>query len=88
MSIPEDQMNKTKIVISAQEVLTDLKSGVDDQGLMTKYNLSYRQLQRLFRMLIQRGFVTPMELAGRLCVTQSQVTEVLRETKEAIEELE
>jgi hypothetical protein len=84
----EDLMKKEKISISAREVLNDLKSGLDDQGFMIKYKLSYRQLQRLFRKLIQAGLVTPMELAQRLCITDSQVTEVLRQTKDAVEELD
>jgi len=81
-------MKKEKISISAQEVLNDLKSGLDDQGFMIKYKLSYRQLQRLFRKMIQAGVVSPMELAQRLCITDSQVTEVLRQTKDAIGELD
>jgi len=81
-------MKKTKITISAREVLTDLKSGLDDEGFMIKYNLTYRQLQRLFRKMIQSGFVTPLELAQRLCVTHSQVTEALREVKDAVDELD
>jgi hypothetical protein len=84
----EDLMKKEKISISAREVLDDLKSGLDDQGFMIKYKLSYRQLQRLFRKMIQAGVVSPMELAQRLCITDSQVTEVLRQTKDAIGELD
>jgi hypothetical protein len=79
---------KQKISISAQEVLNDLKSGLDDQGFMIKYEISYRQLQRLFRKMIQAGYISPLELAERLCVTQSQVTEAFDVVKSAVKELE
>jgi|GEM_PF-1809738 len=79
---------KPKISISAQEVLNDLTSGLDDQGFMIKYELNYRQLQRLFRKMIQAGYVSPLELAERLCVTQSQVTEAFDVVKSAVKELD
>lgn len=68
-------MEKEKVMISAKEVLEDLEAGLDDEAFMAKYNLSYRQLQRLYRKLINSGFVSPTELAQRLCVTKSQVRE-------------
>ncbi|MBI5571426.1 MAG: hypothetical protein HY914_15895 [Desulfomonile tiedjei] len=70
-------MAKPKIRIDAREVLRDLRSGMDDQELMTKFSLSYRQLQRLFRKLILADLISPLELASRLCVTESQITETL-----------
>ncbi|AFM27705.1 hypothetical protein [Desulfomonile tiedjei] len=81
-------MTKEKRTLSAKEVLEDLRSGFDDQMLMEKYSLTYRQLQRLFRKLIIGGFVSPLELAQRLCVTQSQVTEVIDQVKKMVDELE
>jgi DNA-binding MarR family transcriptional regulator len=81
-------MTRTVVRISANEVLNDIKSGVDDQTIMAKYNLSYRQLQTLFRKIIQAGYVTPLELAGRLCVTESQVFEAFDRANKAIKELD
>jgi DNA-binding MarR family transcriptional regulator len=81
-------MTKEKRTLSAKEVLEDLRSGFDDQMLMEKYSLTYRQLQRLFRKLIIGGFVSPLELAERLCVTQSQVTEVMDQVKKMIDEID
>lgn len=81
-------MKKRKLTINANEVLEDLRGGMDDEMLMIKYNLNYRQLQRLFRKMIMGGFVSPLELAERLCVTRSQVTEVLNQVSKAIDELE
>lgn len=34
------------------------------------------------------GFISPLELAERLCVTQSQVTEVMDQVKKMVDELE
>jgi DNA-binding MarR family transcriptional regulator len=81
-------MTREKRTLSAKEVLEDLRSGFDDQMLMDKYSLTYRQLQRLFRKLIIGGFVSPLELAERLCVTQSQVTEVMDQVKKMIDEID
>jgi uncharacterized protein (DUF433 family) len=81
-------MRKPKLKISANEVLTDLRGGMDDDALMAKYNLNFRQLQRLFRKMIQGGFVSPIELAQRLCVTKSQVTDAIEMAERAIEELD
>ncbi len=81
-------MQKPKLIINARQVLEDLRSGADDETLMVKYNLNFRQLQRLFRKMILGGFTTPMELAQRLCVTKSQVTEALGSAKTVVEEID
>jgi DNA-binding MarR family transcriptional regulator len=81
-------MKKRKLTVSAKQVLEDLKAGMDDEGFMVKYNITYRQLQRLFRKLIMGGYVSALDLADRLCVTQSQVTEALGQVKKAIDELD
>ncbi len=81
-------MPKPVLKISVKQVLQDIRSGIDDEGLMKKYNLSNRQVQRLFRKMIAEGFVSPMELANRLCVTKSQVTEAIDLMKKAVDELD
>jgi len=81
-------MPKPKLKISANEVLTDLRAGMDDEELMAKYNLSFRQLQRLFRKMIQGGFMSPLQLAQRLCVTKSQVTDAIEMAERAAKELD
>jgi len=81
-------MRKAKVQISANEVLKDLKAGLSDEDFMAKYQISYRQLQRLFRKMIQAGFVSPIQVAQRLCVTKSQVTEVLQEMEKGVRELD
>ncbi len=81
-------MLKPVLKISVKQVLQDIRSGMDDEELMKKYNLSNRQIQRLFRKMIAEGFVSPMELANRLCVTKSQVTEAIDQMKKAIDEID
>jgi len=81
-------MTRPVMRISANEALTDIRSGMDDQSIMTKYNLTYRQLQTLFRKMIQAGYVAPLELAGRLCVTESQVFEAFDRANKAMKELD
>jgi hypothetical protein len=81
-------MAKPVVQISAKSVLDDILAGLDDEGFMRKYNISERQLQRLFRKMIAEGFVTPLELAERLCVTESQVTEAIDLVKKATSELD
>ena len=81
-------MPKPVLKISVKQVLDDIRSGMDDEELMKKYNLTNRQVQRLFRKMIAEGFMSPMELANRLCVTKSQVTEAIDQMKRAIDELD
>jgi hypothetical protein len=76
------KMTKPKKMIGARQVLEDISNGLDDDALMVKYALSFRQLQRLYRKMILGGYITPNALAGRLCVTTSQVKEAMaRKTK-------
>ena len=81
-------MPKPVLKIFVKQVLQDIRSGMDDEELMKKYNLSNRQVQRLFRKMIAEGFVSPMELAKRLCVTKSQVTEAIDQMKRAVDEID
>ncbi|MFH0823880.1 MAG: hypothetical protein V2B18_14110, partial [Pseudomonadota bacterium] len=64
-----------RVRVNSGKVLEDINSGIDNAGLQEKYNLTERQLQVVFRKMIQAGLVTPMQLASRLRITQSQVTE-------------
>ena len=77
-----------KRTISAKEILADMKAGMDDNALMTKYELTARQLQSVFRQIIRAGLATAMELSSRLSITKSQVREAFEETGKAIRELD
>jgi hypothetical protein len=74
--------------ISAKQILADLHAGMDDEGLMIKYNITQRQLQTVLRQIISAGLATPMELSHRLSITKSQVSEAFVEMGTAIKELD
>lgn len=74
--------------ISAKQILADLNAGMDDEGLMIKYEITQRQLQTIFRQIIGAGLATPMELSRRLSITKSQVSEAFVEMGTAIKELD
>jgi hypothetical protein len=82
------QKSKRRIVIDAKKFLSDIRSGMDDEGLMIRYGLQTRQLQKAFRQVINAGLVTPLELSKRLSITKSQVREAFVEVGKAIAELD
>ncbi len=84
----KSETNPVRRKINAQQVLKDIRSGMDDESLMTRYNLSHRQLQSLFRKIIGAGLATPLELSRRLSVTKSQVAEAFVEVGNAMKELD
>ncbi len=78
----------SRIKINAAQFLDDIRSGMDDDALMLKYNLIQRHLQTAFRKIIEKGLITPLELCNRLKVTRSQVREAFLEMGKAIRELD
>jgi hypothetical protein len=79
---------KHKLRINARQFLHNVRAHMDDQALMEKYHINQRQLQSLLRQLIQAGLMSALELANRLKVTRSQVTEAFAEMGKAIRELD
>ena len=55
-----------KRVISAKEVVAEIRAGKDDSSLMAKYKLAPDGLQSLFDKLVTAGFIDIAELEGRL----------------------
>ncbi len=86
--LEEQRGGRSSRKISAKQLLGDLRSGLDNDELMLKYELSPRQLQKALRQIIGAKLMTPLELANRLSVTRSQVTEAFREVQEAMKEIE
>ncbi|MCA1960479.1 MAG: hypothetical protein LDL33_06765 [Desulfomonile sp.] len=69
----------SKRTISAGEILSDLRSGLNDNDLMQKYRLSARALESIFGKLLQAGLLAQSELDARLDVSQRTVAlEVFR----------
>jgi hypothetical protein len=54
-----------KRTIDAKQVLTDIKSGMDDSSLMQKYQLSKKGIQSLFKKLVDGGVLNPGDLEKR-----------------------
>lgn len=70
-------MGKRKL--DAQQVLDDIEAGMDDHGLMQKYNLSAKGLSSLFQKLINAGVLEPPE--------HSQKTRPSINAKDAVEDI-
>jgi hypothetical protein len=51
--------------ISAKALVEDVRNGLSDTELMSRYELSYGQLQKLFLQLIEAGYVTQEALDAR-----------------------
>jgi len=58
---------------------------MDDSGLMEKYHLNERQLQRVFRQLIESQFITTEYLHTRVLMSDTQITRVFLGKWEDIE---
>ncbi|MBM4328264.1 MAG: hypothetical protein FJ118_14010 [Deltaproteobacteria bacterium] len=79
---------KPSVKIKSREVVKDIRAGLDNDELKEKYQLSSRQLQSLFRKIIDAKLMSPLELASRLSVTPSQVSDVISDIKDAVKELD
>jgi hypothetical protein len=78
-------MSKRKIV--ARELVKDIRSGMDDDALMNKYQLSAQNLDQLFRKLVEVDFISVIELQERARLSDSQETRAFVEAQKAIDEL-
>lgn len=57
--------------IAAKHILQDVKAGVSDQDLMTKYRLSHRRLLSVISKLVWDGLLTQQELADRRAMART-----------------
>ncbi|MBI4966251.1 MAG: hypothetical protein HY913_23430 [Desulfomonile tiedjei] len=57
-------MSKKKI--NAKEAVADIRSGMDDSNLMSKYGLAHDGLQSLFDKLVTSGYIDVAEIQGRM----------------------
>jgi anti-anti-sigma regulatory factor len=65
MNVLED-----KPVLSAREILQDLRNRISDEELMRKHSLSPKGLQSLYRKLLRKGLITKHILARRATLEQ------------------
>ncbi len=68
MSIP------TKPVVSAKQLLLDLRNNLTDRQLMRKHGLSKKGLASLFRKLLHKKLITRKELAKRMGIETCEIT--------------
>jgi uncharacterized protein (DUF433 family) len=73
--------------VIGKRFIDDIRSGMDDQSLMVKYDLTPRELQVCFRQIIKWDLMGPLELGKRLAITTSQVREAFVEMGKAVREL-
>ena len=59
--------------ISGQEAAADVRRGMSDRQLMTKYDLSAAGLLSLFSKLVQAGMLTEAEVADRLALAAAEI---------------
>ncbi len=62
---PRRTMDGSKQTITVEEVVNDIRSGMNDQDLAAKYHLSPTGLLKLFRKLLSVGAVDRSEIVGR-----------------------
>jgi len=74
--------------VKAAEFLQDMRSGLDDPGLMRKYNLSEIGLTQVLGGLVRRGFIAASQLAERSRIRDSQITKAFVEDQEGLKILD
>jgi hypothetical protein len=76
---------KSKLrTVKVAEFLEDMRSGLDDPGLMRKYSLSEIGLTRVLGELVRRGFVSASQLAERSKIRDSQITKAFVEVQDGL----
>jgi hypothetical protein len=67
--------------------VADLRGGMDDEALMTKYTLTRDQFHKLLRMAVDSGLIETEELYSRISHSRTAVTRAFVEMQEAVREL-
>lgn len=55
----------TRRKIDGKQLLADIRTGMDDAGLMKKYGFSAKGILQLMGKLVSQGHITPEQLASR-----------------------
>jgi hypothetical protein len=80
-------MESQKRKVKAREFVGDLRGGMDDEALMTKYSLTREQFHKLLRMAVDSGLIETEELYSRISHSRTAVTRAFVEMQEAVREL-
>jgi hypothetical protein len=76
-----------KRTIKGKKIASDVHAGMGDTALMTKYDLTPKQLEKVLRMLLDYDLITHMQLYERTSLSDSTVTKAFMEAEEAQREL-
>ncbi len=74
--------------INAKDLVKDIRTGLDDDDLMLKHNLTPAELERVFGKLVDADFITVVELHERAQLSDTQVTRAFVDAQRAIDELD
>ncbi|MFH0825033.1 MAG: hypothetical protein V2B18_19955 [Pseudomonadota bacterium] len=74
--------------IRAKDLVEDIRLGLDDNSLMSKYDITGDQLERIFGKLVDANFLTALELHERAKLSDTQITAAYVEAQRAIDELD
>lgn len=80
-------MESQKKRVRAREFVKDLRGGMDDDALMTKYALSRDQFHKLLRMAVDAGLLNSDDLYSRISLSKTAVTKAFVEMQEAVRDL-
>lgn len=74
--------------IKASDVVRDIEGRLSDPDLMSKYQLTGRQLEVLLQQLVDTGKVTQKQIDRRLNMAETAITRAFDETRRSVQELE
>ncbi len=85
---PSEPAQPQRRKIKASEVVADIESGISDHHLMSKYDVTPRQLEFLLQKLLHKGLVTQKQLDDRVNLADTTVTRAFVDTQKSLEELD
>jgi uncharacterized protein (DUF433 family) len=69
-------------MINVQSLETDIRQGVKESEVLSKYRLTTRQLERLLNRMLKAGHLSDLEVMHWLKMTDSQLMRAFREGSE------
>ncbi len=77
-----------KRTINAKMVARDVQAGMGDTVLVSKYQLSAKQLESVLRKMVDADLISHLQLYERTSLSDSQITKAFVETQRAVRELD
>ena len=73
-----------KCRISARQMVSDLRAGMNDRQLMEKYQVSLDSLRYLFKRLVESGLMTELQYFERTEISESSVFKALSDNSDGV----